>query len=348
MIYLDNAATTPLDPEVLDAMLPYLRGSYGNPGGLYKLGRDANTAVENARIQVAKFIGSKPDQVVFTSGGSEGNNLVFFGLRRHLDELGKKHLIVSAVEHDSVLKAAGAMASSHGFFVSRVMPTQACQILPTEVESAITSDTGIVSVMFSNNETGVTNHDLDKIAEISHRYGSLFHTDAVQAAGFYDIDVEKTHCDFMTVSSHKLHGPKGVGAVFIRGKEIVDPLIYGGSHQEFGLRGGTENVAGIVGFGKACEIAQRDLETNRLKIEEAAMAFLFLLSSELGSNMMTWNGIDDIVGNKTVNLLFNRVDAETLILLLDANGVCASAGSACCSLEHTPSHVLTAMGLSAS
>lgn len=347
MIYLDNAATTPIDPEAYNAMLPYLswgQDLYGNPGSFHTLGRRAKDAVENARVQVAEFIGSKPEQIIFTSGGSEGNNLVFFGLADYLTRNNKKSLIVSAIEHDSVLNAARALHIKHGFHLREVPPIYGDGRIAAEDFWPVNGERdGLVSVMFSNNETGIAN-PVKEIASTCRNAGVLFHTDCVQAAGFYPLNVEELGCDFLTVSSHKIHGPKGVGAVFARDPSLLTPLIYGGSRQEFGLRGGTENVAGIVGFGKACEIAGRDLEKNRLHTEEAAMAFLYVLSDRIGYCCVR-NGFSDIVGNKTVNVRFDGVDAETLLLMLDGYGVFASAGSACNSEELVPSHVLTAMGL---
>lgn len=348
MIYLDNAATTPLDPEVYSAMLPYLswgQDNFGNPGSLHCLGRKAREAVENARVQVAEFIGSEPEQIIFTSGGSEGNSLVFFGLADYLEKQNKKSLFVSAIEHDSVLKAARALNIKRGFHVHEVQPIlgSGC-VAPEDFWPVDGARDGLVSVMYSNNETGAVN-PVREITSICRENGVLFHTDCVQAAGFYPINVQKIGCDFLTLSAHKIHGPKGVGAVFAKDPSLLTPMIYGGSNQEFGIRGGTENVAGIVGFGKACEIAGLNLEKDHLHIEQAAMAFLFSLSQRIGYCCRK-NGVSDIVGNKTVSICFDGVDAETLLLMLDSYGIYASAGSACNSKEVVPSHVLLAMGLS--
>lgn len=349
IIYLDNAATTPIDPEVYGAMLPWLswgNDGYGNAGSLHSLGRRARDAVENARVQVAEFIGSEPEQIIFTSGGTEGNNMVFFGLEDHLRKINRKTLLVSAIEHDSVLKAADAMCIKRGFHVYKIPPCYDGRIICEDLAPVMDHNVGLVSVMTSNNETGVNNPDVGRIASECHRHGALFHTDAVQAAGFEVLNVEDIGCDFMTISSHKIHGPKGTGAVFARDGGLLTPLIYGGSHQEFGLRGGTENVAGIVGFGKACEIAKRDLEKNRLHIEHVGMVFMNILWQRIGYCCVK-NGAPDIIGNKTLSVRFNGLDAETLLLALDGRGVYASAGSACNSEDLVPSHVLMAMGLSA-
>lgn len=348
MVYLDNAATTQIDPEVYNAMLPWIswgNDNYGNPGSLHSLGRRSHDAIENARVQVAEFIGSEPKQIVFTSGGSEGNSLVFLGMRKYLEACEKTHIIVSAIEHDSVLKAANRLEKEAGFCLTKVKPRAGGHVCAIDVEYALCWGTGLTSVMVSNNETGVQNTELGRMARLAHRAGSFFHTDAVQAAGFDELDVKKIECDFMTLSAHKLHGPKGVGALFVKRSQLLSPIICGGNNQEFGLRGGTENVAGIVGFGKACEIAKRDFEANRLRIEKAAMAFMVELSRNLAGTEMFRNGMPDIAHNKTVNICFPGVDAETLVLLLDSKGVCASAGSACNSKEQEPSHVLKAMGI---
>ena len=252
MIYLDSAATTKIAPEVLAAMMPYLTDEYGNAGTLYGLGRSAAEAVQKAREQVATLFGCTPDHVVFTSGGSESNNTVFKGLRHKLTEQGKKHLIVSAIEHDSVLRAAESLTKD-GFYITYIKPSSDGRISPKAVEAAIQEDTGLVSVMFTNNETGVTN-DINEIGRTCRQNEVLLHTDCVQAAGQYPLSVYKNDVDFASISSHKIHGPKGVGALYIREPSII-PLVCGGSEQEFGLRGGTENVAGIVGLGAAAEIA---------------------------------------------------------------------------------------------
>ena len=348
MIYLDNASTTPVDPKVLEAMMPYLQEQYGNPGTLYELGRSAKRAVEKAREQVADFIGAEPQHIIFTSGGTEANNMVFFSMVEHLKRQGKRHLIVSSVEHDSVLKAARAMCIKHDFYESYLGVDERGCVNPNELASLITEDTGLVSIMYMNNETGSEN-DVDELAAICKAKGVYFHTDCVQAAGCCDIDVNKIGCSFLSLSSHKIHGAKGCGALFAK-PEIMTPTIYGGISQEFGLRGGTENVAAIVGFGKACEIMKEQLRDVDIHTSALKQIFYTALESRLEEfglrHIVHINGDLVIKHGKTINIRFDGIDGETLLLLLDRKGVCVSSGSACRSRESEPSHVLTAIGIS--
>ena len=348
MIYLDNAATTKIAPEVLDAMMPYLTDEYGNAGTLYGFGRSAAAAIKNAREQVAILFGCTPDHVIFTSGGSESNNTVFKGLRHQLKESGKTHLVVSAIEHDSVLRAA-EMLTKDGFHITYIKPGSDGRISPKAVEAAIHDDTGLVSIMFVNNETGAVN-DINEIGRICRQNEVMFHTDCVQAAGQCPLTVHKNDVDFASVSSHKIHGPKGVGALFVREKSIL-PLVCGGAEQEFGLRGGTENVAGIVGFGKAAEIAMSNMHDDMIEVSVMKQKFYMTLMETFrdfgrDAGCIHVNGNPVIEPGKTLNLRFDGVDAQTLLLMLDSKGVCVSAGSACRSHEAEPSHVLVAMGIS--
>lgn len=367
MIYFDNASTTKIDPRVLEAMMPYLTESYGNAGTLYKIGRDAAIAISEARKQVADLVGAKPEQIVFTSGGSEANNMVFAGLKAHLLSAGRTHIVTTAIEHDSILNTVKEMCKSQYivdgkctkplFDATYIPPMDNWGVHPDVVIDcvdellAIGKDVGIVSVMHTNNETGLENIGLSRIAQECHAMGVLFHTDCVQAVGCSHLDVEEIGCDFMSLSSHKIHGGKGVGALYIRDKSIMSPLIFGGTSQEFGLRGGTENVASIVGFGKACEILQLQQNKDRQYIIELLNMLYDNIKQHLSEcgleHILHINGGDNLsLHGKTVNLRFDNVDGETLLLLLDAKGMCASAGSACRSHESEPSHVLTAMGIS--
>lgn len=229
IIYLDNAATTKMSKEVLAAMLPYLQESYGNAGALYGFGRESAVAIQSAREEVAKLFGCTPDHVIFTSGGSEGNNMIVKGVRNRLLRAGKTHLVVSATEHDSVLKAAETLIKD-GFYITYLKPNQDGNITADMVEDVLQEDTGLVSVMFSNNETGSVN-DVANVGKLCRRHGVLFHSDCVQAAGQFPLSVEENNIDFATVSAHKIHGPKGIGAVYARELDI-DSLICGGSNQE--------------------------------------------------------------------------------------------------------------------
>ncbi|MCD8376206.1 MAG: cysteine desulfurase [Oscillospiraceae bacterium] len=344
MIYLDNAATTKMDSRVLQAMMPYLTEYYGNAGSLYALGNQSAKAIEIAREQVASLIGAKPEQIIFTSGGTEANNQVFAGTAAYLADANKT-VLVSEVEHDSVLEA-------HTWWYStladrRVSCTADGCVKVSELLESIDRDVGLVSIMHTNNETGVVN-PVKQLVETAHAKGALFHTDCVQALSCHKIDVEDLGCDFLSISSHKIHGPKGVGALYVRDPKTILPMIHGGKRQEFGLRGGTENTAGIVGFGKACSLLKSSLKEDGI----FCTSLTNLLYDKIVSNLDAF-GLDDIVHRngraervtKILNLRFDGVDGQTLVLALGSAGVCASAGSACRSHASDPSHVLVALGL---
>ena len=306
MIYLDNAATTRPDSRVVKEMLPYLTGRYGNPGSLYSLGREAKEAVALARSHTAELFGCDDEQVLFTSGGSEGNSLVFRGLADRLLSIGKTHILVSAVEHDSVLRVAEYLGQ-HGFSVEKI-PVSAEGIVELPVlERMIRAETGLVSVQYVNNETGAV-HPVSDIGSLCAKRGILFHTDCVQAAGTEKLDVAKIGCDFATVSGHKIHAPKGVGAVFAKTKELLSPLIFGGEEQEFGFRGGTENVPGIIGFGAACRL----ITENRFEIMLDTFGVCISAGSACNSHettpshVLTAMGIPDELARCTVRVSFSR------------------------------------------
>lgn len=346
MIYLDNAATTQIDPEVLATMMPWLTSKYGNAGTLYRFGAESRDAIQKAREQVATFIGADdPGQIIFTSGGTEANNLVFYS-QMHNASSG---ILTSLTEHDSILRSAKRV-EENGCVVQYLTPDDTGCIRPENVETALRSDgrIGLVSVMYMNNETGAEN-DIREISNICKKHGVLFHTDCVQAAGCCDINVNDIGCEFLSISSHKIHGPKGMGALYVRSQSLVSPLILGGSAQEFGLRGGTENIAGIVGFGKACEIMTAKRHDIDVHCSTLKQLFYLCLNEELRlkglGDIVHINGPSVIKHGKTINVRFDGVDGETMLLMLDHNGVCVSAGSACTSHESTPSHVLTAMGI---
>lgn len=343
MIYLDNAATTPIDHRVLASMTPYLTTQYGNAGALYKFGRSANEAVQNARARVSRFVGAANGSIIFTSGGSESNNLVFHGVRDYLKRIGRMHILVSAVEHDSVLRAAESLIKE-GFDVGYIPVQEDGSVSLTALEGLLRPDTGLVSVMYVNNETGAVNPVCD-IGSLCMKHGVLFHTDCVQAAGCHIINAVEIGCDFLSVSSHKIHGPKGVGALYVKDMTTIKPLIHGGTEQEFGLRGGTENVAGIVGFGKACEISSEQLKEDKAQTSILKQVFVTELRNHIGYDSVKINGASPLRPGKIVNIRIDGIDNESLILMLDSAGVCISAGSACQSHESKPSHVLMAMGL---
>lgn len=361
MIYLDNAATTQISPAVLEAMMPYLKDVYANPGTIYGFGRQAADAISKARKQVADFIGAKPEQIIFTSGGTEANNLAIKGCKNHLTKINKKHIVTSPTEHDSVLRAIESLCNplccndkkciKPEFYTSFLPVDKYGHIQVDELEHMLCTydDIGMVSVMYANNEIGVLNN-VAQIGRLCREKHILFHTDCVQAAGSVALDVTKIGCDFMSISSHKIHGVKGVGALYVRDKRYLSPIINGGLVQEFGLRGGTENVAGIVGFGKACELAGKGIEDYSKTVISYKKHFCEILKDRLADERMendvSINGLLPKYPGKTLSLTFKNVDAETLVLMMSAKGVCISAGSACTSHESNPSHVLKAIGLS--
>lgn len=349
MIYLDNAATTQIDRRVLESMMPYLTTQYGNAGTLYNFGRAAYEAIQNARAQVSRFVGAGSGNIIFTSGGSESNNLVYHGVKDYLKRIGRTHILVSAVEHDSVLRCAESLTKEE-FDIGYIPVQEDGSVSLASLEGLLRPDTGLVSVMYVNNETGAANPVCD-IGSLCLKHGVLFHTDCVQAAGCHAIDAVEIGCDFLSVSSHKIHGPKGVGALYVKDITTITPLIYGGTEQEFGLRGGTENVEGIVGFGRACELSGAYLQEDRTYVSSLKQKFVTELTNALKEQeldgMIHINGGSIMAPGKTVNLRIDGVDSETLILMLSNRGIYISAGSACRSHESKPSHVLTAMGLTA-
>lgn len=348
MIYLDNASTTKIDTAVLDAMLPYLKEEYGNAGTLYALGRRANQAVEKARAQVAKFIGAKPEQIIFTSGGTEANNMVFSSLLSFLEQSEKTHVITTSSDHVSVLDSARNLCIKRGFDLTELQVNHHGCVELGNLKSELRENTGLVSIMYMNNETGSEN-PVEEVGAMCRERGILFHSDCVQAAGCCKLDVEKMNCDFLSLSSHKIHGPKGVGALYVRDMSLITPMIRGGSAQEFGIRGGTENVAGIVGFGAACELMNERLHEIDVHNSMLKQVFYNVLEENLKAqglkNVLHVNGDLIIKHGKTINIRFDDVDGETLLLMLDAKGIYVSAGSACHSHESKPSHVLLAMGI---
>lgn len=342
MIYLDSAATTQVADVVLEAMMPWLKDNYCNAGSIYKKGREAKAAIEKARGQVAKMFNSDPENIIFTSGGSEGNSFVFQAAAERLEASGKKHILVSSVEHDSVLRAAESL-TKRGFHVDYLPVSECGTVLYETVKQAITPETGLISIMLMNNETGAINH-LDFIARLCQERGILLHSDCVQAAGIWKINIEDVPLDFATISAHKFHGPKGVGCVYIRDPEECHALIQGGHNQEFGLRGGTENVAGIVGMGVAAETILDNLDYIQETVWNYRYLFWNIINERLGGTVCIngqWPAL-----SKVLNIRVDGIDADTFVVAMDAAGVCLSAGSACRSLELEPSHVLTAMGLS--
>ncbi len=338
-IYLDHAATTPLREEVLAEMLPYFREEFGNASSIYSWGRRARQALGNSRDCVARILNAESDEIVFTSGGSEGANLAVKGVAWAQQHRGT-HIITSAVEHPAVLDAVSWLERA-GFAVTILPVDGEGMVAPEVVQAALRPDTILVSVMHANNEVG-TIQPISKIGEIVRSHGALFHTDAVQAAGTLKLDVKELNADLLSLSAHKLYGPKGVGALYVRKGVRLDPLIHGGA-QEKRRRAGTENVAGIVGLAKALELAQdeREAEAERLT---ALRDKLFA-----GLRKIPFTKVNGSLEHRlpnNVNVCFKYIEGESLLLNLDLLGVAASSGSACTSGSLEPSHVLLAMGLS--
>lgn len=346
MIYLDNASTTQVDERVIEEMRPYLASWYGNAGALHSLGIKSHNAIEKARKQAADFINAKPDQVVFTSGGTESNNMVLYNAMLNSVK-DKRKIIVSEVEHDSILRLAGFFAEEFGLEIPLISVNEDGTVNMDELLKNIDETTVLVSVMMMNNELGSLNN-VKEIAKECHKKGILFHCDATQAAGIVPIDVRDIDCDFLTVSGHKIHAPKGTGMLFIKNRKDFIPLIFGGSHQEFGLRGGTENVPGIVAFGKACEI-EKKFEKDQSYIARLKYTLWNQLSKQMNTRglleIMHDNAGSASSYGKVLSVRFDGVDAEAVVLMLSSRGVYVSAGSACKSHEQEPSRILTHIGL---
>ena len=338
-LYADNAATTSLSPTALRAMEPFLTVQYGNPSSLYRLGQEARRAVEQARRDLAACLHAEPEEILFTSGGTESDNWALRAAARRMAAQGKRHLVTSSFEHPAVLRTCRAL-EQEGFSVTWLPVHGDGLVRPEEVESALREDTALVSVMAANNEIG-TVQPVEEIGRLCRAHGVLFHTDAVQAAGNLPIDVKRWQCDLLSVSAHKFHGPKGVGLLWRR-KGLELPALLTGGEQEHGLRPGTENTAGIVGMAAALQDACASLParaarlcTLRDRLTEHALRLPF--SRLNGSREHRLPG--------TVNLSFAGTDGEQLLLLLDLQGIAVSTGSACESGSHKASHVLLALGL---
>jgi cysteine desulfurase len=338
-IYLDNAATTSVDKDVLKEMLPYFDGGYGNASSLHSMGGEANAAVEAARLKVAKLINAEPSEIVFTSGGSESDNIALKQIiLRKLP--GKNHIITTKIEHPAVLKTAQYL-EKEGVKVTYLEVDKLGLMNPEDVRKAILPETFMVSVMHANNEVG-TIEPIEEIAKICHEKGIIFHTDAVQSIGKVPIDVKKMEIDLLSASAHKIHGPKGIGFLYVKKGITIIPLTHGGSH-EFNKRAGTENVPGIVGFGKACEIAMKDMKSNNAKMTALRDK---LIKGVLKIKNSYLNGHPEKRLPNNAHIRFDFVEGEALLLKLDMLGIEISTGSACSSKSLQPSHVLLSLGLS--
>ena len=338
-IYADNAATTAVSEKVLQAMLPYFRTAFGNASSIYKLGRDAQRDIEAARAKVAKAIGAEPREIFFTSCGSESDNWAIKGIAENLAKRGKKHIVTSVFEHHAVLHTCQYLEKK-GFEVTYVPVSDKGLIDPEDVRNAIRDDTALVTIMYANNEIG-TIQPIEEIAAICKEKKVIFHTDAVQALGHVDIDVKKQGIDMLSLSGHKIHAQKGIGALYVRKGIVLPNLIHGGA-QERNKRAGTENVPAIVGLGVAIETATKNIaERNAVIVPRRNR----LIDGILKLPYTRLNGDRDkrLPGN--LNISIEGIEGESLLLMLDQYGICASSGSACTSGSLDPSHVLLAIGL---
>ena len=338
MIYLDHAATTPMRPEVLEAMHPYFLEHFGNPSSLHSYGLNARAAVERAREHVASAIGATPQEIVFTSGGTESDNLALRGV---LERAGnnKDHIITSAIEHPAILETC-KFIEQLGHEVTFVPVDREGRVSPAAVEDAIRKNTRLISIMHANNEIGSI-QPITKIGAIAASLGIYMHTDAVQSVGKIPVNVNELHVDMLSISSHKIYGPKGVGCLYVRKGTKLKPLIFGGGHER-GLRSGTENVSGIVGLGEAIRLAIEDF-TDNARIKKLRDALIDAVLREIPSTQL--NGGKEHRLPNNANFSFSYIEGESLLLRLNAKGIAGSTGSACSSKKLEPSHVLLAIGL---
>lgn len=338
VIYVDNNATTKVAPEVFEAMLPYFKEDYGNPSSMHTFGGKVDRNIKEARTSVASLLGAAPEEIVFTSSGTESDNTaIWAAIQSNTD---KKHIITSRVEHPAV-KNLFEYLSKNGYRVTFIPVDSKGRLDMDYLYENLTDNTAIVTIMWANNESGVI-FPIEKISQIVKERGAVFHTDAVQAVGKIPIDLNKIDVDMLSLSGHKLHGPKGVGALYVRKGTKFSPFLIGG-HQESGRRGGTENVASIVGLGKASELAADYMEEENTRVKQ--------LRNKLESEMLKQIPNTIINGDRenrlpnTTNVSFEYVEGESILLMMDELGICASSGSACTSGSLEPSHVLRAMGV---
>ena len=338
-VYLDHSATSPLDPEVWNAMEPYFSDSFGNASTLYSLGRKARTAMVKAREQVASLIGAQPNEIYFTSGGTESDNIAIKGISRHLKSKGN-HIITSSIEHPAVLETCKHL-EKEGFRVTFLPVNEEGIVSLRDLKDAITPETILITVMHANNEIG-TIQPIKEIGALAREKGIYFHTDAVQSVGKIPVNVGDMNVDLLSISAHKLYGPKGVGVLYIRRGVQIDPLLHGGGHER-GMRPGTENIPGIVGLGKACQIAEENLDHNQEYITQLRDHLIKGVLEAVDDVQLNGHPIKRLPGN--AHFSFKKMRGEPLTFLMDAKGVDVSTGSACSTKKVEPSHVLRAMGL---
>ena len=339
MIYMDHSATSPVDPEVFEAMKPYFTDSFGNASTLYSLGREGRKAMESAREEVASIIGAETKEIIFTSGGTESDNIAILGAAYKLKKKGN-HIITSDIEHPAVDETCRYL-EKNGFTVTYLPVYEDGIVKVKDLEDAITDKTILITIMHANNEIG-TIQPITEIGRIAHENNIYFHTDAVQTVGKIPVNVKELNVDMLSLSAHKLYGPKGIGALYLRQGVRIEPIMHGGGHEK-GIRPGTENVPGIVGLGKACSIAKENLQMDAQKLTS--------LREMLIDNVLAENEDSYLNGHRTkrlpnnANFRFTGIEGESLILRLDAKGIATSTGSACSSIKLEPSHVLMAIGL---
>ena len=338
MIYLDNAASTPVHAKVIEEMMPYFKEQYGNPSSIHKYGRFANSAIQNARRRIANLIGADSDEILLTSGGTESNNTALYGI---VSQKKGKHIITSSIEHDAILEPYKHL-EKEGYKVCYLPVDRYGLVDPEDLKKELLQDTCLVSIMFANNEVG-TIQPIKEMVRITHEKNIIFHTDAVQAIGKVVIDVKELGVDLLSMSSHKINGPKGVGALYIRKGVKISPLILGGG-QESGLRSGTENVASIVGFGMACKLARDNLDQNISHFRKLTNRLVSRVLSEIPHT--NHNGHPEKRIPNNAHFTFLGVNGEDLIIKLDENKIAASTGSACSVRIQKASHVLKAMDFS--
>lgn len=339
-VYLDNNATTPLHPEVFEAMVPYLKDHFGNPSSIHQFGRSVKAKIDEAREQLAELLSANPSEIIFCSGGSESDNMVLKGVALN-DIKGEKHIITSQIEHPAVLNTCRLLEKT-GFEVTYVKVDKYGVVNPEEIKDAIKETTALISIQHSNNEVG-TIQPIEEIGKIAQEKNIFFHTDAVQSLGKLPLNVKNLNVDFLSVSGHKLNGPKGIGALYIKnGTSKLFPIISGG-HHERKRRAGTENVPGIIGFAKACEIAKKDMESESIHLTGLRDSLHKKLTSSIPR--VTLNGHPAKRLPTTLNVGIECVEGESIMINLDLQGVAVSTGSACSSGSLEPSHVLTAMGI---
>lgn len=339
-IYFDHSATTPVDERVVVAMNEAMLEEFGNPSSIHSFGQRAKAVLDKARGQVARLLNAAPDEIYFTSGGTEADNIALIGTALHQRARGG-HIVISDIEHAAV-RASALELERQGFSVSRVKPDRLGQITPDAVRECMRPDTILVSVMHCNNEFGTIN-DIAAISKVAHSYGALFHTDAVQSFGKIPIDTQTMNIDLLSLSGHKIYGPKGIGALFIRKGVRVIPRQFGG-HQESGIRPGTENVGGIVGLGRAAEICSKEMSSEGERLTGLRNELLCRIEEELDGVTLNGHPEKRLPGN--LNLTFHGVEGEAFLIALDMEGIAVSTGSACSSGSAQPSQALLALGLS--